>query len=96
MRARLLTTLCIVGGLALFLAWPWVAGQKPRSRPELVAYSRRMTAYVGGLLACMVGAGVGSVLILRQAKEDYRRASLENMRNLVEGAKEDADRKREA
>lgn len=84
---KIFTWACLLAGLLLMLGWPWLMGPAPREgapRQQLLAYTVRSQYYIGGLVLCLVGAGVGSLLVVRQAKRQYAELSRQNMERLVD------------
>ncbi len=80
-------------GLAfvLALAWPLELRNPPTKRDPLPmrrAWGLRVMVHTSAIVVCLVGAGVGAALISRQAKREYREASVRNLRSLVEGEEE--------
>jgi hypothetical protein len=89
-----MTGLFLLLGVLLLLAWPALIGSvRPRDRAEAVVYSRRLTIYLGALVLTLVGAGTGAMLVMRQAKDEYRREARKNLQRLVEATREDAQSK---
>lgn len=96
MSLKTFTGLCLAVAVAATLAWGALFAARPaRSAP---ATERRASAqkllgatFVG--LVSLVGAGVGSVLLLRAAREEYRIASRRNLESLVSGLKQDKEAK---
>lgn len=86
---RGLTALFIVLSIAVLVGWPLWVGRPPQKRSEARVYVRRGLVTVSALLVCVVGAGVSSVLLVRRAREEYRREALKNMQALVEGTRAD-------
>ena len=88
---RHLTTLLMV---VSFLLMVWIAAiqvQRPRAsdpRPVRRAYAVRLVSAAGGVVLCLVGAGVGAALVSREAKREYRAEALRNLKSLVEGEDE--------
>ena len=85
---RGVTTALIVGGFGLMLWIGLMLPQRPLATEPLAvrrAFAVRLLSATGGVLLCLVGAGVGASLVSRQAKREYREASLRNLRTLVEG-----------
>ena len=88
---RWVTSLLIGLALVLTLTWPLELRDRPTRRdPRAVsrAWGTRVLIHTSGILVCLVGAGVGAVLISRQAKREYREAAMRNLRSLVEGEEE--------
>jgi multisubunit Na+/H+ antiporter MnhG subunit len=57
-------------------------------------YLERSGVMIFAILFCLVMAGIGSVMIARQAREEYAEMKESNLRELIEGAKSDIDKKR--
>ena len=88
---RTVTTGLMVLTLLLVAAWPLELRDRPTRKaplPVRQAYATRLAAHTGAIALLMLGAGVGTVVYSRRAKEEYRREALQNMRNLVEGEEE--------
>jgi hypothetical protein len=96
---KVLTTLAIVTAIGLMAGWPRVVGLPPVHKSATVgekrAYVERGLWAASGLTLSVVVAGVGSFMLLRRAREEYREESIRNMRNLLTGAREDHLRKQE-
>lgn len=90
------TSLCIVASVSIMVGWPLMIGQKPtRTSPKNVklVYFQKGLYIASGLTLAVLGSGVGAFLLMRRAREEYREASMENMRGLIEGARDDQLRK---
>lgn len=87
----------VTGGLlvlafVLTLSWPFELRHRPNRQtplPERQAYASRLALHTGAIVLALIGAGVGAILISRQAKREYREASMRNLRTLVEGKDSD-------
>jgi hypothetical protein len=88
-RLKVFTTACVIFSLSLMVAYPWILGHKPHTRPEAHAFFIRYLLYLCAIVIALVAAGVGSVLILRQAREEYRKEKEELMRELLEATLRD-------
>jgi len=89
---RVLTTACIVGTILLFFLSVFQITHAPeRSDAPAVKrrFARRLIWFTGAEMLTLVASGVGSVLIVRQARQEYRDSAMRNMKLLVEAAKED-------
>ena len=53
------------------------------------AFAITALTYVGGTILVVTGAGVGSLLIMRRVREEYRLQALENVKMMVEGTLSD-------
>ena len=83
---KLFTTACILIGVLMIVAWPWLLGPAPkRGQPKakFLAYTQRSSAYLAGMCVCLVGSTVGSILIVRKTKRDYAEQTRDNLRKLV-------------
>ena len=88
MSVKTITGLCLVISIASTLAWGAIFASTPsRSAPRATRklHAQRIVGATAVGLVALVGAGVGSVLILRSAREEYRVASRRNMESLVTG-----------
>lgn len=97
MRLKALVTASFVLGLLGLLSWPWVVA-RPTPGPdaplaERNVYAVRVTLYTVGLIVLMGGTAIGALILVRRARQEYRRQSRENFENLIEGLREDARRK---
>lgn len=85
---KIFTTACILIGVLMIVAWPWLLGPAPkRGQPkaEFLSYTQRSSAYLAGMCLCLVGSTVGSILIVRKTKRDYAEQTRDNIRKLVAG-----------
>lgn len=85
---RVVTGLLIAIAFGLLLLFPFSLRNRPhRSAPLPVrrAYLSQLAWHTGGLVVVLVGAGVGAVLIVRQARAEYRAEAMRNLRTLIEG-----------
>ncbi len=88
---RGVTTVLMIVSFLLTITWPFELRNRPTRHSPLAdrrAYASRLTFHTGGIVIALVGAGIGAALISRQAKQDYREASLRNLKRLVEGDEE--------
>jgi hypothetical protein len=87
------TALCMVICVFVMVSYPWTVGKPPaRTEPTEVrrAYAVRSATYFGTICLTLVGAAVGSWLILRRARNEYREASRNNLERLVQPEADDA------
>ncbi|HLK14277.1 MAG TPA: hypothetical protein VKT78_05695 [Fimbriimonadaceae bacterium] len=96
MRLKLLTTGAFVLGIVLILMWPWVIRQRPLAmdgigppRRMVAAFQVMLAGYMGASTFSFMTAGCLAMLVMRNAREEYARQALENVRELVEGSMED-------
>ena len=88
---RKVTAALMIASFFLALTWPFELRNPPTRHSPLAdrkAFASRLTLHTGGIVVALIGAGIGAALISRQAKEEYRQASLQNLRRLVEGEEE--------
>lgn len=97
MRLKVLTTAFMVLSLALLLGMPWMLRSRPKDgdRREVVAFARRLLVYEGALVIALAATGITAILIVRRAREEYRKASHDNLQILLEGTLE-AHRRKES
>lgn len=89
MWLKLLVTLFLLGTLGLLVARPILVGPNPQrqdKRAVKLAFSERALAFTGALILTLSGAGVGAIVLVRRANEEYRLLAMENMKSLIEGA----------
>ncbi|MDX2064551.1 MAG: hypothetical protein SFX74_02295 [Fimbriimonadaceae bacterium] len=83
---KVATALCMIVCVLVMASYPWTVG-KPPARSESVPvrrdYAIRSATYFGTICLTLIGAAVGSWLILRRARHDYREASRNNLERLV-------------
>jgi hypothetical protein len=83
----------------LLVTWPMTVGSIPpkgSTAAEYRRYQNRSGWILGGITLTFFVSAIGSALIVKQAKDEFRRQSSENLKNLIEGATEDIRRKHEA
>jgi hypothetical protein len=86
--ARRVTTALMVLAFLLTLSWPLELMNRPSVHDPLAvrkAFASRLLYHTGAIVVCLIGAGVGASIYVRQAREQYRREALRNLRTLVEG-----------
>ena len=96
MRLKLLTTSALVLGIVLILMWPWVLRQRPRHvgdipppRRAVAAFQLMFAGYLGVCASSFMTAGCLSMLMMRNAREEFSRQAMANVQELVEGSMED-------
>lgn len=82
---KIATTAFLLLGFMLLFAGPSVLHRGPHQSRRAFAY--RVTLYLGGLVVAMAGAGTGALLLVRQAREEYRQSALRNMQELMEASR---------
>lgn len=88
MSVKTFTSLCLVVSLAATIVTGFLLVSRPgpgTPRPVLRLHAQRLVGAVGVGVVSLVGAGVGSILLLRAAREEYRVASRRNLEGLVSG-----------
>ncbi len=83
----------------LMVTWSMTVGAIPpkgSTTAEYRRYQNRSGWVLGGITLSFFASAIGSALIVRAAKNEFRRQSSENLKNLIEGATEDIRRKHEA
>lgn len=88
---RKLTATLMVLAIAATVWTAWMLPRQPgASAPRRVrrAYAVTMLSVSGGIVLCLLGAGVGAMVVSRQAKREYRDQAMRNLRSLVEGEEE--------
>ncbi len=89
---KALTGVLIGLGIVIMLGWPVLVGIPPKRQSSLQVkrgFVIRTVTAMSLLVVSVAGAGVGSVILLRRAREEYRQQAMANMRDLIEGARED-------
>jgi len=80
------TALCLVVCFAALGSYPWTVGAPPSasaSKAVKQAYVNRSIIHLTTVCVALIGAGVGSALILRKAREEYRVTAKRNLEELV-------------
>jgi|GEM_PF-3781144 len=92
---KAMTIVSFLLGFALLFA---VGAAPPRGSSKRVvrAYGQRALGLVGGSVVCLIVTAVGAYALARRTADEYREMTAANMRELLEGARQDHRRKREA
>ena len=93
MRLKTLTSVLMATGFLLLVGWPWIVGARPQGRAELRDYVIRAGVYFAVLLVISFSTVVCAWLVVRQQREEFRRQSRENLRELIEGTLKDHENK---
>jgi hypothetical protein len=91
MWLKVLTSLSMLLGIALLALYPWVVHRQPHAPgPGLPIVKRldfefhaMMLGYSGMVLFLFVATIALAMLLIRQAREEYRVALTQNVKNLV-------------
>lgn len=86
--ARRITTALMIVAFLLTVTWPLELRNKPKASdplPVRKAFASRLLYHTGAIVVCLIGAGVGASIYVRQARREYRDAAMKNLRTLVEG-----------
>ena len=81
------------------LGWPWIIGHKPPKNaaiPVQLDFLSKGVIIVGVSMTAFVLAGIGALLIVRQARLEYNDARTEMLKTLIEGTQEDIRNKHNA
>ena len=96
MRLKVLTSSALILGIVLVMMWPWVLRQRPHHLGGMPPVRRAVAAFqlmfagYGGLCAfTFMTAGCLSMLMMRNAREEFSRQAMANVQELVEGSMED-------
>jgi len=84
--------LFIIIGVGTALGWPWVIGHKPLPNASVQAQLDFLTKGIIIVFISVIAfvlAGVGAILIVRQARQEYQDARTEMLKDLIEGTQED-------
>lgn len=93
MRLKTVTSALMGTGFCLLVGWPWIVGARPQGRAELREYVIRAGVYFASLLVIFFATVVCAWLVVRQQREEFRRQSRENLRELIEGTLKDHENK---
>ena len=83
-------------GLCLAFGWAWLLRLKPvstASKLEKLDYATKAFGVTFGVILCLIGAGIGAIIIVRQARADYKADLDRNFKSLVKGVAETEDSK---
>lgn len=96
MRLKLVTTILLVLGLAMLMAWPLLWGGRPgpdAPKKELAEFSLRFLLYFAATALVFLATAVCALLLVRRAREEYAEQAGKNLRGLIEGTLRDHGRK---
>lgn len=83
---KLLTAFCLILCFVALGSYPWTVGGPPAAASTKAvkqAYVNRSIIHLSTVCLALIGAGVGSALILRKAREEYRTTAKRNLEELV-------------
>ena len=84
---KLATSVGVVLGLLLLVAWPWLVGPTPgkeAGRRALQEYAIRFGTYIIVVLLVWGTTAVLAILMARRARLAYREEAMENFQSLIE------------
>lgn len=96
MRLKVITSACMIAAIIMAALWPAMLNSRPpasSSRSVRIGFARRFLAYNGTVIILLGGSGIGSLLIMKKTREEFREQSNLNMKLLVEQTLEDHRRK---
>ena len=96
MWAKRITTVCVILLTIALVAWPWILGKRPplgSPKRAYLQYAARSSAYLGLIVMGLVGAGVGSFVIIRNERIRYREEARANLEHLIEAVQNDRQQK---
>lgn len=87
---KIFTTACLIATVLLFACWGGLLHPPSPHSPLAVRkqFAQEFLALTAAQLITIVGAGVGSALIVRQARKEYRENAMSNMQVMLEVAKQ--------
>lgn len=97
-KLKFWTTVTLIFGVLALLAFPFILARKPASdapREMRAQFAMLMTSYTVLLLIVFFVLTVLAWRVMVKQREEYRRASLENLKDLVEGTLQDHQRKQD-
>jgi hypothetical protein len=83
---KAVTAICLLLCLATLGSYPWTVGKPPQRTAERTVkqqYAIRFATFFGIICVSLTGAAIGSALILRQARKEYRESSKRNLEVLI-------------
>jgi hypothetical protein len=98
MHLKVWTTVFLLAGTSLLIAWPWLVGPKPgdgASKKELADYGLRMLTYFGITVATFLIAAVLAWLLIRKMIAEYLVKKAAILDDLVEVTLEDHARRQQ-
>lgn len=78
------------------VGWPWILGKRPAPgapKKEYKMYATRSGAYILFVIVGIVGAGIGSYLIIREERRRYAEEARANLESLIAGVQSDRQQK---
>jgi type VI protein secretion system component VasK len=96
MRLKFWTTAFMALGIGLLLALPWLVGPRPpqaAGQQAMVDYGLRVIAYFTVTCLVFLVAAFLAWRLVRAAREEFAKRRVENLRDLVEGALRDHERR---
>lgn len=92
MWLKIATTILIIFSIVMLFAYFWIVGPKPPTgapRAEQIAFLRRGALFIGIEAIALILSIIGSYLIARKARSEYREQSRKNMEALLEATLRD-------
>jgi hypothetical protein len=68
------------------LGWPWIVGPKPEkgaSKKAYLQFASKSATCLGIIIISIAGAGICSLLIIKQEKERYREEAMNNLKEML-------------
>lgn len=96
MRLKIATTISLICGIALLVAWPFVVGERPgdvATKKELARYGIRLLTYFGVTTFVFLMTALLAVLLVRQTRREFVEDVKENVDDLVQGTLSDHAKK---
>lgn len=89
---KVITTACLLMSLLLAILWPRMLNSRPPKgapRTDIRRFAKQFLIYNTVVIVSLGGASIGAILIMRQAREEYRKLAKDNMKLMVEGTLHD-------
>lgn len=99
MRLKVVTSAFLVIGFGLLFAWPQMLAMRPphgAPRAEFKQYGWKLLAFTGCVIVTFSGATLGAIFIVKSAREEFKRQSLENMQQLIEDSRKEVSHHRDS
>jgi hypothetical protein len=87
---KIFTSVCLVTSFLLCLLLVWLFGELKLARHSghvPLRQLQEMQLTTSLIILTLIGAGVGSVIVVRTAREQYREEAMQNMQALIEETK---------
>ncbi|MBS1706682.1 MAG: hypothetical protein JST40_12480 [Armatimonadetes bacterium] len=95
MRLKIVTTILLILGVALLVAWPFVVGAPPPAgtdRHIVARYGMKLLLYFAATAFTFLGTAVCAIFVARNTKVEYLESQQGILKELIEGTLRDHER----